>query len=130
MCPLFAFQFVATTSFKATICCCCLVFVSISTVVIFRRNRPKTSWPFCLLNPRKNWFQLHQNYFVYALSCHLEPISDSHLIIELCTYVSPRTKRRVLIIEQNLANPSIVYPLAKPTKNTTSQEEIFVLLNN
>ena len=67
---------------------------------------------------------------MYALSCHLQPKSDSRLNIELRSYVSPRTKRRVLIIEQNLSNPSIVYPLAKPTKNTTSQEEILELLNN
>ena len=52
-------------------------------------------------------------------------------------YVSPRTKRSVLIIGQNLANPSIVYPLAllllnweNRQENTTSQEEIFELLNN
>jgi hypothetical protein len=129
-CPLLLLRFGTTAPFKATICLYCLVIVSISTVVIFRRNRPKTSWPFCLLNPQKNWFQLHQNYFVYALSCHLKPKSDSRLNIELCTYTSPRTKRRVLLIEQNLANPSIVYPLAKPTKDITSQEEIFELLNN
>jgi len=78
-CPLFSLRFGTSAPFKATICLCCLVIVSISTVVIFRRNHSKTIWPFCLLNPRKHWFQLHQNY---AWSCHLQPKSDPHLNIE------------------------------------------------